>query len=111
MTQATRSRQTEVVCIQHGTLEEHAGDNEELKAIVLAQGEKEKKVVWTSSGDRIICFNPKCKGKDDSHFLHHFLRADAKERKAIMKTMQARWAEEKRAKKTEAGYLSTRTSL
>ncbi len=28
--------QTRVVCIQQGTLEEHAGENEELKAIVMA---------------------------------------------------------------------------
>ncbi len=28
--------QTGVVCIQHGTLEEHAGDNAKLKAIVMA---------------------------------------------------------------------------
>ncbi len=28
--------QTGVVCVQHGTLVEHAGDNEELKAIVMA---------------------------------------------------------------------------
>ncbi len=66
--------QTVVVCIQHRTLEEHMGDNEELKAIVMAQGEEaKKKVVRTSSGDRVVCFNPKCKGKDDNHFLHHCL--------------------------------------
>ena len=98
--------QTGVVCIQHGTLEEHAGENEELKAIVMAQGEEEKKkVVRTSSGDRVVCFNPKFKGKDDNHFLHHCLRADAKERKAIMKTTQAKWAEEKQAKKTVVGQV------
>ena len=76
--------QTGVVCIQHGTLEEHVGENEELNAIVMTQGEEEKKVLHTKSGERVVCFNPKCKGKDDNHFLHHCLRANAKERKEIM---------------------------
>ena len=102
--------QTKVVCIQHGMLGEHAGENEELKVIVMAQGEEEKKVVNTSSGERVVCFNPKCKGKDDNHFLHHCPRADAKERNAIMKTMQAKWAEEKRVKKTVAGQAHMQLS-
>ncbi len=37
--------QTKVVCIQHGTLEKHTGDIEDLKAIIMAQEGKEKKVL------------------------------------------------------------------
>ncbi len=55
--------QNGVVCIQHRTLEEHAGDNEELKAIVMAQKGKEKKVLRTKKGKCVVCFNPSVRGR------------------------------------------------
>ncbi len=86
------------------------GENKELEAIVMAQGDEEKKVVRTNSRDRVVYFNPKCKGKDDNHFLHHCPRADAKERKAIIKMMQEKWVEEKVTKKTVVGQAQMQVS-
>ena len=97
--------QTGIACIQHGTLEEHAGDNEDLKAVLLAQAGEEKKVLRTKKGERVVCFNPKCKGKEDNHFIHSCPRANAGERREIMQKMREKWEKEKLANKTVDGQM------
>ena len=50
----------------------------------MAQEGEEKKVLMTKKGNRVVCFNQKCKGKDDNHYIHSCPRANEKERKEIM---------------------------
>ena len=80
--------QAGVVCIQQGTLEEHGGDDTDLKAIVMAQeGGEKNKVLLKKKGEWVVCFNPKYKGKDDNHFIHSCPKANDKERKEIRAAM------------------------
>ncbi len=57
-----------------------------------------------------MCFNLKCKGKDDNHFIHSCPRVDAKERKAIMQKMHTKWAAEKQANKVVPGQMHTQVN-
>ena len=87
-----------VICAQQGTLEEHAGDDKDLKAVALAQeGEEGKSVLLTKKGKPVVCFNPKCKGKDENHYLHSCPKANEEERKEILKAIKKKWADEKQA--------------
>ncbi len=86
-------------CIQQGTIEEHTGHTN-LKAIVLTQeGEEKKAVVRSKKGKQLVCFNPKCKGKDDNHFGHNYPIANDKEKKEIITVMHKKWNEENQARK------------
>ena len=50
-----------------------------------------------------MCFNPKCKGKDDNHFIHSCPKANDKEKKEILTAMRKKWADDKQAKKVVPG--------
>ena len=66
--------------------------------------------MMTKKGDRVVCFNQKCKGKDDNHYIHSCPRANEKERKEIMATMHKTWAENKQAKKVVPGQSHAQIS-
>ena len=67
------------------------------------EGEEKNKVLLTKKGERVVCFNPKCKGKDDNHFIHSCPRANDKERKEILAAMHKKWADNRQAKKVVPG--------
>ncbi len=64
----------------------------------------------TRKGKRIVCFNPKCKGKDSNHFIHSCLRANKKERKEIITAMHKKWADDKQAKKVVLEKMQMRVT-